>query len=488
MSITKMSVLAKDEIGLVHESSMRILAQVGVRIESPSVLELLEKAGARVDAQKGLAFLDERIVSQALASVPKKIGLCSRRGVDFEIPADGVQMISPDGQPPAVFDLETGKKRPSTLEDVKRFAILCDALPEVDYVWPPVVANDVPKEMTGRSSFYEFLETMAYTSKHVQHGAASAEEAMFQIEVASAIAGSPAELKKRPLFSDVCTPISPLRYDKGEAEALVLLSRAGIPMVHLSMGIGGSVTPVTIAGTLAVINAENLCGLVLTQVASPGAPSIYSSFSGVVDLKSGVFLCGTPEGNLMDAAGIEMARHYGLPTCCGGPSNSARTLCAEAGYQTALSSMSSMMTGADLMVGLGGLDRAGMMSLEKVVMDCEMWRWLKRMRAGIAVDESTIGFDAVKRQGPGGVFLSDPHTLKHMRKDLMIPQITGYHAPGEPDRSIDDLIEYSKRRTKEILSTHKPLLLPKEVADRVGKVAQKYGVLLKGGRQIFEHA
>jgi trimethylamine--corrinoid protein Co-methyltransferase len=483
-----MSVLAKDEIELVHESSLRILSEVGVKIESPSVLELLKEAGAKVDPQKQLAFLDERIVSQALKSAPRKIRLCSRGGVDYEIPGEDVQMISPDGQPPAIFDIETGKKRPSSLRDVKNFAILCDALPEVDYVWPAVVANDVPEKMIEESSFYEFLMTMAYTSKHVQHGAVSAKEANFQIEVASAIAGSPSDLRKRPLFSDVCTPISPLRYDKGEAEALVNLSRAGIPMVHLSMGIAGAVTPVTIAGTLAVINAENLCGLTLTQAASPGAPSIYSSFSGVADLKSGVFLCGTPEGNLMDSAAVEMARHYGLPTCCGGPSNSARTLCVEAGYQTAMSTMACMMTGADLMVGLGGLDRAGMMSLEKVVMDCELWRWLKRMRAGIVVNESTLGFDAIKRQGPGGVFLSDPHTLKHMRKDLMIPQITGYHARGEPDYSIDDLIEYSKRRTKEILKTHKPPLLSKDVADRVGKVAQRYGVLLGNGDQIFDHA
>lgn len=488
MSKATMSVLAKNEIELVHESSLRILSEVGVKIESPSALDLLRKTGAQVDARKELAFLDERMVSQALKSAPRRIRLCSRRGVDYEIPADGVQMISPDGQPPAVFDLETGKKRSSVLQDVKDFAIVCDALPEVDYVWPPIVANDVPKEMIEKSSLYEFLVTMAYTSKHVQHGAVSAEEANFQIEVASAIAGSAAELRKRPLFSDVCTPISPLRYDRGEAEALVILSRAGIPMVHLSMGIAGSVTPVTIAGTLAVINAENLCGLTLTQAASPGAPSIYSSFSGVADLKSGVFLCGTPEGNLMDCASIEMARHYGLPTCCGGPSNSARTLSAEAGYQTAISTMASMMTGADLLVGLGGLDRAGMMSLEKVVMDCELWRWLKRMRAGIAVNEATLGFEAIKRQGPGGVFLSDPHTLKHMRKCLMIPQITGYHVPREPDYSVDDLIEYSKRRTKEILTTHKPQLLSKDVAGRVGKVAQKYGVLLGNGKQVFDHA
>ncbi|MFH1579084.1 MAG: trimethylamine methyltransferase family protein, partial [Thermoplasmatota archaeon] len=468
MSKVNMRVLSKEDVELVHSSSLKILAEVGVKIESPSVVELMREAGAKIDQKTQTVFLDEKMVSQALKSAPRNITLCSRRGVDHTVPGDGVQLISTDGQPPAMYEADSCAKRPSKLKDVKDFAVLADALPEVDFVWPPVVATDMPSD---KSSLYEFLVTIAYTSKHVQHGATSAEEANFQIDVASAILGSKEQLRKRPIFSDVCTPISPLRYDKGEAEALVILSRAGVPMVHLSMGIAGSVTPVTVAGTLAVINAENLCGLTMSQVSNPGAPSIYSSFSGATDLKSGVFLCASPEGVLMDIAGIEMARHYGLPSCCGGPSNSSKTMSAEAGYQSAITAMASLLTGADLMVGLAGLDRAGMMSLEKLVMDCEVWRWLRRVRAGIEVNDATIGFDAIKRQGPGGMFLSDPHTLKYMRKDMMTPQITWFHAPGEPDYSVDDLIEYSKKRTKEILSTHKPPLLEKDVADRVGSVA-----------------
>jgi trimethylamine--corrinoid protein Co-methyltransferase len=432
-----------------------------------------------------MAFLDERTVSQALKDAPKKVRICSRGGRDFSVPEPGMSLISTDGQPPAVFDIETRRKRPSKLKDAVDFAVLADALPEVDYVWPPVVATDMP---SGRSSWFEFLATVGNCSKHIQHGATSPEEATFQIEVASAIAGSPEELRERPLFSDVCTPISPLKYDQGEAEALVVLSRAGVPLVHLSMGIAGSVTPVTIAGTLAIVNAENLCGITMSQLAGPGSPAIYSSFSGVTDLKSGVFLCGTPEGVLMDAAAVEMARHYGLPSCAGGPSNASRTLSAEAGYQTMMTAMGAMLIGADLVVGLGGLDRAGMMSKEKLVMDCESWRWLKRLKRGVDISADTLGFDSIERQGPGGIFLSDPHTLKHMRKDMMIPQVTGYHVPGEPDHSVDDLIEHAKRRTKEILATHRPQLLSEDVAAKVGKVAEKYGITLPGGRQVFEHA
>jgi len=483
--MASMSVLSRDDREKVHQAALRILSETGVRVESAEVLRILTDAGARVDAGSQRVWLDEHMVTESLRTAPREVRICSRAGKDHVVPGEGVQLVSTDGQPPAVLDLDLGARRPSTLKDLIGLIVLADALPEVDFVWPPVVATDMPSD---RSSYYEFLAALAYSSKHIQHGAASSDEARFQIDVCSAILGSGDELRRRPIFSDVCTPISPLRYDKGAVEALVELARAGVPVVHLSMAIAGSVTPVTVAGSLAVIAAENLCGITMSQAASPGAPCIYSSFSGVTDLRSGVFLCGTPEGILMDTAAIEMAHHYGLPCCAGGPSNASRSLLTEAGYQTGVTALASLLTGADLMVGLGGLDRASMVSPEKLVMDCELWRWLKRLRQGIAIDDDRLGLDAVKRQGPGGMFLSDPHTLKHMRRDLMIPQITGYHSLEQPDPMSDEMVAFARRRVKELLASHRPQLLDGHAAQKVGEVARRYGILHEDGSQIFEHA
>ncbi len=485
MAKAVMSVLSKDDKERVHHAALRILGETGVKVESPAVLDNLSRAGARVDLGAQRAWLDERVVSEALRTAPRKVRICSRGGKDYTVPEEGVQLMSTDGEPPAVLDLDTGVKRPSKLKDLIDLVVLADALPEVDFVWPPVVATDMPSD---RSSYYEFMATVAHSSKHVQHGAASEEEARFQIEVCSAILGDGDELRNRPIFSDVCTPISPLRYDQGEAEAMAALARAGVPVVHLSMAIAGSVTPVTVAGSLAVIAAENLCGITMSQAASPGAPCIYSSFSGVTDLRSGVFLCGTPEGILMDTAAIEMARHYGLPCCAGGPSNASRSLHAESGYQSAMTAMASALAGSDLMVGLGGLDRAAMISPEKLVMDCEMWRWVKRLRQGISVDDDTLGLEAVKRQGPGGVFLSDPHTLKHMRKDLMIPQVTAYHSQEYPDPLTDEMVRFARKKVKDILVTHKPKMLDADAAERVSAVARRHGILYDDGSLTFGRA
>jgi trimethylamine--corrinoid protein Co-methyltransferase len=478
-----LSVLSRDDIECIHGSSLRILRDIGVRIESPEVVSLLADAGASVDGE--MVRIDEDIVSNALETVPKSVRISSRGGAETTIPQEGVQLISIDGQPPTVLDLELGRKRPSTMKDLVEMVVIADALPEVDFIWPPVVATDMP---TDRSSFFEFLASITHSSKHIQHGAASPEEARFQIEVAGAILGSEEELRERPIFSDVCTPISPLRYDQGEVEALVVLARAGVPVVNLSMAIAGAVTPISIAGSLAVVNAENLCGLTIGQLANPGAPCLYSSFSGVMDLKTGVFLCGTPEGILMDSAAVQMARRYAIPCCAGGPSNAARSLSSEAGWQSAFTAMAAVAAGADMMVGLGGIDRAGIMSREKLIMDVEAHRWLKRLASGIQVDDLTIGYDALRRQGPGGTFLSDPHTLKLMRKELLIPQVTAHHSGPAPDAVADEFLESAKKRAVEILDTHMPPLLDRATAQRVGEVAKRYGIVGADGSQIFGHA
>jgi trimethylamine--corrinoid protein Co-methyltransferase len=150
-----------------------------------------------------------------------------------------------------------------------------------------------------------------------------------------------------------------------------------------------------------------------------------------------------------------------------------------------MTAMASALAGADMLVGLGGLDRDGVFSAEKLVMDCEVWRWIERLRRGIELDEARFAVDAVKRQGPGGTFLSDPHTLRFMRTELMIPQVTSFHSPGEPDRSQDELRSYSRKRVGEILASHKPPLLEGEAASRVKEVAKRWGVVHKDGSHIF---
>lgn len=464
--------LTQEQEQAVHLESVRILEEVGIKVTSPKVLRMLKDEGAEVDERAQVAKIGERMIKEALANAPKDFLMCGRvKAHELKLPAADRIYGCNDGQPTDVWDINTQTKRKSTVRDLIEFTLVCDAMPEVDLYWPEVVATDLPPEV---ASNHEWAASVFHTGKHVQHGASSVEEARFQIEAAAMIVGSEKELAKRPIVSATHTPISPLRFEAGDVEAVVEFARAGVPVIHLSMAISGSVAPVTLAGTVALVNAEVLASTVISETAKPGAPVLYSSESGPMDMRTGVFLSGSTEGALINAAGCQMARRYKIPSQVGGIAASGCMPGYEIGYQKAFSAMIPALAGADQIVGIGGFDRSGCESLEQVVMDCELWRNVLRAWRGITINDSTLAFEAIARVGPGGYFMKDPHTLRHFRNETLLPKIAVQ--PSAPEDKAEPMVLGARKEVKRILRDHTPAVLDKSVKQEIKELLKKYDV------------
>jgi len=468
--------LTKEEEDEVHLESLKILEQVGIKVTSQSVLSMFKDHGAAVDANAQIVRIPESLVKEGLSKAPKEFKMCARdRAHDLPLPATAHVQGCNDGQPTEVWDIDSQVKRKAMAKDLADLTLVCDAMPEVDLYWPEVVANDVPPEA---SNLHEFVISLFFTGKHIQHGAGSAVDARYLIRTAAAVVGSEAELKKRPIISITHTPITPLRYEQGDIEAVVEFARAGLPVVHLSMAISGSVCPVTLAGTVSLVNAENLAGILISQMASSGAPVLYSSESGPMDMRTGVFLSGSTEGALINSAGCQMARRYKLPSQVGGTAASGSMPGFEIGYQKAISALLPAMAGADQIVGIGGFDRSGCESVEQIVMDCELWRNILRVSRGISVDKETLAFDAIARVGPGGYFMKDIHTLKHFKQEILLPKVAmrsaGSGAKEEPIRLA------ARDEVRRILKEHRPLALDNDARRDVLEVLRQSDVELHG--------
>lgn len=467
--------LTREEEDIIHSESIRILEEVGVKVTSAGLLRMLEEHGARVDKKTQVARLSEELVKTALSKAPKEFKMCGRdRSKDLELPSVGrVQGVN-DGQPTEVWDVDSQSKRKSTIDDLIDLTIVCDAMPEVELYWPEVVATDLPPSV---SNLHEYAASAAFTGKHVQHGAGDLTDAKYLIKLASAMVGSEKELKKRPIISLTHTPITPLLYNEGDIEAAVMFSKAGLPVVHLSMAISGSVCPVTLAGTAALVNAENLGGAVITELAAPGAPILYSSESGPMDMRTGVFLSGSTEGALINAAGCQMARRYRLPSQVGGLAASGTVPGYEVGYQKAISALIPAMAGADQIVGIGGFDRSGCESVEQVVLDCELWRNVLRAHRGIKIDRDTLAFDAISRVGPGGYFMKDIHTLRNFKSEVLLPKIA--MRPCAPDAKEEPIRTAARDEVRRLLKEHRPVALDKSVMQDVKDILRQYDAELK---------
>jgi trimethylamine--corrinoid protein Co-methyltransferase len=201
-------------------------------------------------------------------------------------------------------------------------------------------------------------------------------------------------------------------------EAQVEFAKAGVPVLGMSMSLGGASSPVTVAGTIANINTENLASLVIDQVAAPGSPYVYTSDSTPVDMRTGYIDYTAPETPMISAGAVQMARRYGLPCMTSGWGAAVGTEMALPAFSELAGVMLSVMAGTDLSAGMGGLDHAKGGSYEMLVLDAAIWEDVRAFMRDMAVNEETIALDVVRAVGHGNTFLRHPHTVRMFKQEL----------------------------------------------------------------------
>ncbi len=451
MARARMKFLTTEEADLIHSQSLRCLEELGVLIRSERVLRLLEDSGADVDYDKQLARISEDMVSAAIRKAPKEVTLSARDPKhDMNIPVQGTPYAANSGLATYMTDLDSGERRNASRADLADFARLVDALDSVDFFWTAVVPMDVPDRSHATHQLWTSLQNV---TKHVQQvEVMDAEDAKTQIALASLVAGGKEELRKRPLFSVVCSPVSPMSFEKCAAEAQVELSKAGIPIVSMTMPLSGLTSPVTVGGTINLVNTENLASLVISQTAAEGSPFIYSSAAVPGDMRTGEADFGAVELPFITAGLGQMADRYGIPRMIGdwGLCNGLKP-----GIDKSFSEVSSValdtFSGADLLCGMGSVDGAKGVSLEQLVVDAYTWKNWRLFLRSVVVDELAIAFDVLREVGHGGTFLSHPHTLKNFRTALASRDAT--KLSWEATLS-DRMVPEAREITKRILSEH----------------------------------
>ncbi len=432
MAVLGLRFFDKAEEDVIHEQTIECLETVGVLVHSPSVRRLLERAGVESDGRKALVQLPESLVQDAIRNAPKSLVLGARDAErDLKIPVHGPPYVSTGGVTLSIFDYDTERPRPATTKDLADIARLADALGAVDAVWPLVTTTDIPAHAQFANELWTCFQN---TTKHILGSAGSGTlgvpDARIQIALGALVAGSAEALRKRPLFSVLSCPIAPLSFEAGAVEAQVEYARAGIPVIGMSMCMGGVTAPVTLAGTVVTMNAEALASLVITQVAAPGAPHIYCSEATMADMTTGYIGYRGPEAPMVFAAAAQMAHRYGLPKMTGILGVDAPRPGMNIPFGELATLMLTTMSGTDLCSGIGGLDLDAGCSMEQMVIDAVNWEEFRAYMRSFAVDATTAALDVIREVGPGGSFLAHPHTAKQFRSQLFFRsrETTGYGA------------------------------------------------------------
>lgn len=471
MALARLKFLSKEEEDLIHEESLRCLERIGVMIKSPSVLRMLASAGATIDEKKGVARISESMVKEALRKAPKKI-VCGARDPKHEkiIPVQTFPLLATTGLAVYTRDIQTGAMRPTTNKDLADFSVMADAMDAVDICWTTVTATDVPQNALAVESLWTVLQN---NTKHVHvvpasHGAESARK---QAELAALVSGGAEQLKKKPLFSVISCSIAPLSFAGPEIEAQAEFAKHGIPVISMSMSLGGLSSPVTIAGTIENINAENLASLVITQTASAGAPFVYSSESAPMDMRTGVMDYNSYLLPLLSAAAGQMAIRYGLPSLVASWGVETKEPGFESSFGEFFGTSLGTFSGSDMMSGAGSLNYAKGAALEQVVMDSYMWEDIRGYMTKFEVNKEKIALDVIEQVGHGNTFLTHPHTVRNFKAETPLrDQRKKLWQASLSNRMADE----AREEARKLLRDHKVPPLDKDVLKKGRELIREY--------------
>ncbi len=449
--------LDRERMERIDAAALEILATIGMADAPEAVASLVTGAGGRLAGDGRLLFPTE-LVREALGGLGRPLLLHGRRP-EHALHLEGARVyMGTGGAAPFLVDLESGRYRPSTLQDLYDAARLVDRLEHVHFFSRSLVAGDVadPVEMDVNTAF----ASLAGTAKHVMVSAASTQAVQAIAEICFALAGSPDAFRRAPFLSlNLNHVVPPLRFSPEACAVLLEAARLGIPLQVNTFGQLGASSPVTIAGCLAQTTAETLAGLVVAWLADPEAGLVFGPRPMVTDLRSGAMSGGGGEQALLTAAAVQMARFYGLPNSTIAGASDAKLSDAQSGYEKCLSVTLAAQAGCNLITQACGM-QAGLMgcSFESYAIDNEMLGAIQRSLAPIEVSAETLSVAAVGAVVRGeGHFLGQAETLNRMESDFLYPRLAdrldprAWEAAGSPD-----LRQRARTFVRDSLAAHHP--------------------------------
>ena len=437
-------VLHDEQIAAIHAASLRTLEQVGILIEHDRARALLAAAGATVAADSHLVKIPAALVATALATAPARFSMAGGNpSRDFLLGEHTTPRARPVMSLDWILDYGSKQRREVHAGDVERWVQVTDALPNLSmvtglYPWDaPPVGRDLRAARTMLAFSDKPMLIAPFSGWSVRH-------------MARMLAAVPGARSPRAIVFSSCN--SPLIYSESQMDVLLAAVELGLPVMVNSSAVTGASAPVTLAGSLVVMNAEILAGIVVAQLARPGAATIYVGHPIVFDMKTSIASAGHTEGGLLAAAMVDLGRSYHLPTTSNGLTTDAHVCDEQAAVDKLITGYQALLSGAVLNGGAGSLGSLSTVSLEQLVIDDDIYGRLFRIREGIRFDEDTLAAGVIAAVGPNHHYLEEPHTLRHMRREIRYAGLAGRLSPEAwAEHGEMDAVDAAARRVRAIL-------------------------------------
>ena len=461
--------MTKTKLQLIHEASMKILARTGMKFHHPEAVEILKNHGIKVE--NNVAYFTEDQLMYWVRKAPSRFTLYARNPEhNVVIGGDEINPAPPYGFP-SIMEKD-GTKRDGTIQDYVNYAKLFHA--NEDYhidgglmIQPNDI--DIPT-----SCLAMFFAALTHTDKALMISTGKQEYMEAIIDCAAEVFGGKEALKAYPRMLTIMNINTPLQLDVVMSEVLLTLAKNGQPFVAANCAMAGSTSPITLAGTMAMTNAEVLSCIALTQMVNPGTPVVYASQSTTSDMRTGQIACGSPEGALCYKYTAQLAKFYGLPCRGGGAVTDSKVVDAQSGYESMMTLMADWSNNMNLIIHSAGiLDSYNATSYEKLIQDFEIVRYVKRYFRDFEVNDDTIPLDLIDEVGHSGEFLTKDHTFQYCHSEPLNPTISSRGRVSDNLHQLDINIE---KRYNQLMDSYVQPQLDAATLEKVKEILTSHGV------------
>lgn len=403
-------VMTQAQIDKVHQDALSILKETGLLVHDPGARRVFEKAVGKARGDDRIR-LPEDLVQWAITSAPSNIQIYDRLGTPcFELKGDGSQ--------DAVFgigctNLHYQDPFDNTIKPFHRThmaaaAGLGQTLGQFDLLSTPGIIQDLPPEI---ADLVGVLEMLANTTKPLVMLISDWVSFNPALDLAEHLCG---DLSARPFIIPYVNPITPLVLNAETTLKMEATIKRGLPLIFSNYGMSGATCPITPAGTLALLCAELLAGLVYSQLVKEGSPIILGSLPAAFDMKhAGSFY--SPQSLLLNLACAEIVTAYDIPHC--GTSGSGNGWGADllASTTMCINHVTSCLGAAGMVPFVGGSFDSLVFSPELVVYADDLILQSRQFTSGFSLADEVVGLSDIAATGPGGSFLTSRLTEELFR-------------------------------------------------------------------------
>jgi trimethylamine--corrinoid protein Co-methyltransferase len=431
--------MGRAECEKIHVASLEILERVGIDVHDEKALGLLVKGGAQADGLR--VRIPEYLIDKALAVTPRRITLYDRHG-NVAIRAWGYNTYYGGGSDCLnILDHRTGQRRRPLLKDVVEAITVMDALAEIDFAMSQFLPQDVDQRIYDRYQMEVMLNT---TTKPIVFVSPDFEGCVAAVQMCEIVAGGAESFQRRPFATCYINVTSGLIANAEALQKCMYLAEKGLPLLYIPLNAGGVNSPVTTAGCMASMNAGVLLGMVGNYV-------------------------------LADEQGVptSMGRYYDLPVFGLGGCTDAKVLDQQCGIEVALSLMTALLHGANIVHDVGFMDSGLQGSLQLHVIANDTIGWLRAATAGVPVTDEALALDVVDELGPTGNYLAHEHTLRHFKEPFYSKLANKGPYSQWLERGGLTMEARAAQEVDKILASHKPDHLPPEVQRDIKKIVER---------------